>query len=508
MIRTLKFAVFCLLLANTAFTQERINPVLRVLRHKKLNAADSLRKNILNKDIQDLIDFQITYYKTGQKKKISFQNDTISFSNERNRIVYSILSADYFTVLKSRQHDSLVFKKLITSYRIASELGNDFLKQEALIRLSYHLLYRSRESKTLEEYLNNLKTSSIVKEDKFEYLFLRVNLELMKTEDDLNKLNQKAIVQLLDSLKLTVRTDIENGKFNNLLGIYQAHWLQNYGQSNKSFLLAKSFYQKIPYHFAQNKVAVLLYNMGINSYKLKDYDRAIQVFKKDLKREKEEAFVLQTHEWLYKCYNEKKQYEQAIFHLKRMQEIKDSLDEKKHERLINNLDKKYDFQKKEKELIKLNNEKSILQSNLYTLIPILGLATLILAVIFFLYRRYRKKSVVLEEEKSETLQKLDELKQIVIKNHIVLKDKTKVYISDLMYIKADDHYLNLFLSNGKNHFVRGKLKNIKEELPPNFIQCHRSYIVNANFIKQKNSTTLVMINQETIPLSRSFKDRF
>lgn len=112
---------------------------------------------------------------------------------------------------------------------------------------------------------------------------------------------------------------------------------------------------------------------------------------------------------------------------------------------------------------------------------------------------------VLEIEKKETTQEIENLKRLVIKNHIVLKDKTKVYISDLVFVKSEDHYLNLYLSNGKSHLVRGKLSDIKEELPPNFIQCHRSYIVNSNFIKQMNSTSISLMNRESVPISRSYK---
>lgn len=75
-----------------------------------------------------------------------------------------------------------------------------------------------------------------------------------------------------------------------------------------------------------------------------------------------------------------------------------------------------------------------------------------------------------------------------------------------MYIKADDHYLNIFTSDGKNHYVRGKLGQIKEELPPNFIQCHRSYLVNSNFIKQRSYNALTLMEKTNIPVSRSFKN--
>jgi len=214
------------------------------------------------------------------------------------------------------------------------------------------------------------------------------------------------------------------------------------------------------------------------------------------------------NEWLYKCYEKLKQPDSALFYFKQMTKIKDKLDQKKHAREILEIESKYNLIEKEKELEEAKELKSKAENKFYTILPILGLIIIILTLTFYLYKRYKKKSTVLEEEQSETLQKLDELKKIVVKNHIILKDKTKVYISDLMYIKSDDHYLEVHTQDGKAHTVRGKLSQIKKELPPNFIQCHRSYIVNSNFIKQVNSSSLTLINKEHIPLSRSYKGKF
>lgn len=135
----------------------------------------------------------------------------------------------------------------------------------------------------------------------------------------------------------------------------------------------------------------------------------------------------------------------------------------------------------------------------------LYIGALLEAIVFASILGVRFKS--LEKENLESIEKINELKRIVIKNHITLKDNTKIYISDLLYIKADDHYLNIFTSDGKSHFVRGKLTQIKEELPPNFIQCHRSYIVNHNFIKQKSYNSLKLLDKTEIPVSRSFKNQ-
>ena len=215
-----------------------------------------------------------------------------------------------------------------------------------------------------------------------------------------------------------------------------------------------------------------------------------------------------TNEWLSKSYEAVKEYDSSLYYFKEMNIIKEEIDKRKHSREIKRIEGEYNYEDKVKQLEELSKENSNLQTSLLSIFPLLGIVSILLVLSFYLFKRYKKKSHILEEEQSQTLQKLDELKSIVIKNHIVLKDKTKVYVSDLMYIKSDDHYLEIITQDAKKHTVRGKLSDIKEELPPNFIQCHRSYIVNSNFIKQTNSSRIILINKEQIPLSRSFRTNF
>lgn len=95
----------------------------------------------------------------------------------------------------------------------------------------------------------------------------------------------------------------------------------------------------------------------------------------------------------------------------------------------------------------------------------------------------------------------------VIKNHIVLKDKTKIYINDLLYVKAEDHYIRLFIADNKNHFVRGRLSDLETELPPNFIRIHRSYIINRNYVKSFSGDQIQLINGERIPIGRTYRKK-
>lgn len=127
-------------------------------------------------------------------------------------------------------------------------------------------------------------------------------------------------------------------------------------------------------------------------------------------------------------------------------------------------------------------------------------------------RTLEKEKLQVQEEKQvierihhKTVEELEKVKSIVTEEHITLKDNTKVYLNDLMYIKAEDHYLHLFNADAKKHLVRGKISQIIEELPPNFVKCHRSYIVNTNFIATYGRGFVVLKNKEEVPTSRNFK---
>ena len=117
----------------------------------------------------------------------------------------------------------------------------------------------------------------------------------------------------------------------------------------------------------------------------------------------------------------------------------------------------------------------------------------------------QEEKTEIEEIHHKTVEELEKVKNIVTEGYITLKDKTKVYLNDLMYVKSEDHYLHAFTQDGKRHFVRGKLSQILQELPPNFVKCHRSYIVNKNYIQSAHQGFITLKNKSEVPVSRSFK---
>jgi len=172
------------------------------------------------------------------------------------------------------------------------------------------------------------------------------------------------------------------------------------------------------------------------------------------------------------------------------------------------IDVKYQVLEKEEKINKLNQKFTQNKIIYFVLIFIVFLLALY-SFVRWKKEDSRKKALAnekskLEIEHSQTKDELEKIKQLVIVDHIILKNKAKIYLEDLIYIKAEDHYLLLMTSN-KKEFVRGKLSEIISQLPPNFVKCHRSFIVNKNEVKQVLTNEIIVSNGELIPYSRGFK---
>ena len=84
--------------------------------------------------------------------------------------------------------------------------------------------------------------------------------------------------------------------------------------------------------------------------------------------------------------------------------------------------------------------------------------------------------------------------------------KLQIQLTDIMYFKSSNIYVEIITSHSK-FLIRSKLKNIIDYSPINFIQVHRSYVVNKQNVLRLNKK-LEMKNGDLIPISRSFKNEF
>ena len=93
-------------------------------------------------------------------------------------------------------------------------------------------------------------------------------------------------------------------------------------------------------------------------------------------------------------------------------------------------------------------------------------------------------------------------------NTIFLKvDKVfyKIGLTEIVYIKSDSNYLEVYLED-KKHVVRSTLKNLLELLPTRiFVQTHRSYVINGMRIRNIGDGQVTLNDGSYVPLSDNFK---
>lgn len=80
-----------------------------------------------------------------------------------------------------------------------------------------------------------------------------------------------------------------------------------------------------------------------------------------------------------------------------------------------------------------------------------------------------------------------------------------VSANQLLYIESYKRTLIYHIHNDTFNKY-DKLNNIEKELPPYFIRCHRSYIINPNFVILMGKNFFEMSNGEKIPISKTYKE--
>ncbi|MFI1772299.1 LytR/AlgR family response regulator transcription factor [Thalassobellus citreus] len=96
----------------------------------------------------------------------------------------------------------------------------------------------------------------------------------------------------------------------------------------------------------------------------------------------------------------------------------------------------------------------------------------------------------------------------VVENALFIKERgamVKLSFDEILYLKSSHVYIEIVLKNKRTHLVRGSLNEIINKLNDKFIQVHRSYIVNIDFLQKVDNNSLV-IYDVIIPLSKKYKE--
>lgn len=79
----------------------------------------------------------------------------------------------------------------------------------------------------------------------------------------------------------------------------------------------------------------------------------------------------------------------------------------------------------------------------------------------------------------------------------------KIPCNDILYIISSRHHMELITAqNSYRHLI--SIKNILKCLPPQFIQCHRTVIINIDHVRKLEGHDIVMQNKKILPVSNTY----
>lgn len=113
---------------------------------------------------------------------------------------------------------------------------------------------------------------------------------------------------------------------------------------------------------------------------------------------------------------------------------------KKYAQFILKMNNSNELKKKKDELMHLHKHNESLTMQFYSFMGVLGGLFVLALVLYKLYKKNKKN--------------VEKLTRSTIKPYLLCNNKSKVYFINLMYIKADDKYIHLFIS-GVRHIWFG-----------------------------------------------------
>lgn len=84
----------------------------------------------------------------------------------------------------------------------------------------------------------------------------------------------------------------------------------------------------------------------------------------------------------------------------------------------------------------------------------------------------------------------------------------RVELDDIIYIEGMNEYLKIKTTQGDPLLVHTTFRQMNESLPDNFLQVHRSYVVNMKHIKEVERAVILMSDGTHISISESNKEAF
>ncbi|MCU0445446.1 MAG: tetratricopeptide repeat protein [Microscillaceae bacterium] len=195
--------------------------------------------------------------------------------------------------------------------------------------------------------------------------------------------------------------------------------LKDYAQAVRYYQEALAIYRQKNRKFA---IAWMLGNLGATYYKMQDYNNAEKYLNegRTLARETQALeWLLHNYEYSAKLAEVRQDYRLALDFQKQYLSTKDSLFNERKTQQINELQTRFETEKKEAENLALKKERTLHQQIINTQktynLLIISLLALVSVIAFFLYwarTKLHQQNTILKTQKEEILQQKEEIQEI------------------------------------------------------------------------------------------------
>lgn len=151
--------------------------------------------------------------------------------------------------------------------------------------------------------------------------------------------------------------------------------------------------------------------------------------------------------------------------------------------------------------------KALNQSAAYYLLKPISIEELIVAVNkvhqqILNHEIFNRNKIILENFRETKLEK----QQVILPT---LEGFEVVKMEDIVRLRGNGNFTDLYLSNGTKKMVCRFLKHFSDILPFPFLRVHKSHIINVNFVKSYNKGGYIMLNDGAeIEISSTYKEEF
>lgn len=84
------------------------------------------------------------------------------------------------------------------------------------------------------------------------------------------------------------------------------------------------------------------------------------------------------------------------------------------------------------------------------------------------------------------------------------REKYQIEYNKILYFISDRHKVIIVTQNGEMEYY-GKLKNVIDDAPPQFLAIHKSYLINRNYVEKYTFKYIEMQDHKILPISKAYQ---